>query len=75
MANSNAELPVGALAYDTETKALGVVMEAFRNYYALRPPRGGIEWDAPREATRPATVADQIAPALAERNANSRQGL
>ncbi|MEU5979618.1 hypothetical protein [Streptomyces sp. NPDC047315] len=75
MTDPNDELPVGALAYDTETKALGVVMEAYRNYYALRPPRGGIEWDAPRDLTRPATLADQIAPVLAERNANSRLGL
>ncbi|MEU9608834.1 hypothetical protein [Streptomyces sp. NPDC048057] len=75
MSDPSAELPVGALAYDTETNALGVVMEAYRNYYALRPPRGGIEWDAPRDVIRPATVVDQIAPVLAERNANSRQGL
>lgn len=67
------ELRVGELAYDTETRNLGVVMEVFRNYYALRPPRGGIEWDALRDLTRRATNSDRIAPALSERNAHSSQ--
>ncbi|MFH8618138.1 hypothetical protein ACH4E8_24155 [Streptomyces sp. NPDC017979] len=67
------ELRVGELAYDTESQTIGVVMEVFRNYYALRPPRGGIEWDALRDLTRRATNHDRLAPALSERNANSSQ--
>ncbi|MFD5555050.1 hypothetical protein ACFWIA_14590 [Streptomyces sp. NPDC127068] len=42
--------------------------------YSLRPPRGGVEWDAPYEDVRPATVTDQLRPALTEVNTRSRYG-
>ncbi|GLF94275.1 hypothetical protein [Streptomyces yaizuensis] len=75
MPATNDELRVGEIAFDTVTRALGEVMEIYETHYALRPPQGGIEWDALRENTRRATTTDRLTPALAERNANSRLGV
>ncbi|MEU9333888.1 hypothetical protein AB0D49_12120 [Streptomyces sp. NPDC048290] len=70
------QLSIGDLAFDTRTRALGVVMDTGADggdgRYALRPPRGGIEWYASHDDVRPATVADQLRPALTEVNARSR---
>ncbi|MEU0991861.1 hypothetical protein [Streptomyces sp. NPDC005953] len=72
------KLSVGELVYDTAEKALGVVMDtgedAGDGCYALRPPGGGVEWTAKREDVRPATVVDQLRPALTEVNARSSKG-
>ncbi|MFI6524987.1 hypothetical protein [Streptomyces uncialis] len=71
------QLAVGDLAYDTRKGAVGVVMDTgavVDGRYSLRPPGGGIEWNAERADVRPATVADQLRPALAEANARSRGG-
>ncbi|MFF2024886.1 hypothetical protein ACFVW2_24150 [Streptomyces sp. NPDC058171] len=69
------QLSVGELAYDTVKGVLGVVMATdTAGRYSLRPPRGGVEWDAPYEDVRPATVTDQLRPALTEVNARSRYG-
>ncbi|MFI5941234.1 hypothetical protein ACIBCB_13365 [Streptomyces uncialis] len=71
------KLAVGALAYDTRTGAVGVVMDTgavVDGRYSLRPPGGGVEWTAVRSDVRPATVADQLRPALAEANTRSRKG-
>ncbi|MCX4663378.1 hypothetical protein [Streptomyces uncialis] len=71
------QLALGALAYDTRTDAVGVVMDTgavVDGRYSLRPPRGGVEWSAERADVRPATVADQLRPALAEASARSRGG-
>ncbi|MCM2389352.1 hypothetical protein [Streptomyces albipurpureus] len=71
-------LNVGELAYDTSKGALGVVMDtgtdAGDGRYALRPPQGGVEWSALCAEVRPATVADQLRPALAEMNTRSSGG-
>lgn len=71
-------LVVGELAYDTVRGALGVVMDdggiTSGGRYSLRPPRGGVEWTAGRADVRPATVADQLRPALTEVNTRSRGG-
>ncbi|MCX4661008.1 hypothetical protein [Streptomyces uncialis] len=72
------QLAVGDLAYDTRKGVLGVVMDTCSNVgdgrYSLRPPGGGVEWTAVRSDVRPATVADQLRPALAEANTRSRKG-
>ncbi|MGW6461289.1 hypothetical protein ACWF94_36075 [Streptomyces sp. NPDC055078] len=73
------QLGVGDLVFDTSTGTLGVLMDtgtdAGDGPYSLRPPRGGIEWTTSRENVRPATVTDQLRPALTEVNArSSRQG-
>ncbi|WST70323.1 hypothetical protein OG268_24435 [Streptomyces uncialis] len=70
-------LAVGALAYDTRTGVVGMVMDTgavVDGRYSLRPPGGGVEWNAERADLRPATVVDQLRPALAEVNARSRGG-
>ncbi|MFI1865743.1 hypothetical protein [Streptomyces jumonjinensis] len=70
----NEALAVGSLAYDIRTKRVGEVMEEYGTRYMLRPVHGGCEWDVLRENVRPATTADRLSAALAERNANSSQG-
>ncbi|GGZ53227.1 hypothetical protein GCM10010387_54260 [Streptomyces inusitatus] len=66
-------LAVGDIAYDADTRALGVVMAECATHYALRPVDGGLEWEAVREDVRPPTDADRLSAAVAERNANSRK--
>ncbi|GGZ15197.1 hypothetical protein GCM10010387_04360 [Streptomyces inusitatus] len=68
------DIAVGTLAYDIRIERVGVVMEECGTRYALRPPHGGREWEAPADEVRPATVAERIRSELAERNANSRKG-
>ncbi|SCK50666.1 hypothetical protein YW7DRAFT_04580 [Streptomyces sp. AmelKG-E11A] len=72
------QVNVGDLAYDTRKGCLGVVMDlitgAGSGHCCLRPPRGGIEWNASYTDVRPATVADQLRPALTEVNTRSRGG-
>ncbi|GGZ20902.1 hypothetical protein GCM10010387_12360 [Streptomyces inusitatus] len=67
-------LGIGTLAYDIRIRRVGVVMEECGTHYALRPPHGGREWDAPADDVRPATDADRISSALAEANEISRRG-
>ncbi|SCK59715.1 hypothetical protein YW7DRAFT_05787 [Streptomyces sp. AmelKG-E11A] len=70
------QIHLGQLVFDTCRQALGVVMDtgadAVDGRCFLRPPRGGVEWSAERAEVRPATVADQLRPALSEVNARSR---
>ncbi|MGX2996526.1 hypothetical protein JNUCC64_20000 [Streptomyces sp. JNUCC 64] len=68
------QLRVGTLAYDTQRKAIGVVMDVTWGPVYLRPPNGGIEWCACREDVRPATVTDRLRPALRELNVRSTRG-
>ncbi|MFI6285792.1 hypothetical protein ACIBCM_13720 [Streptomyces sp. NPDC051018] len=68
------QLAVGALVFDIRRKSLGVVMDTEWDRLYLRPPGGGIEWDASRADLRPATVMDRIRPALAELNEHSSSG-
>ncbi|MFJ6573122.1 hypothetical protein ACIQNU_37510 [Streptomyces sp. NPDC091292] len=70
----SSELSVGAIAYDARAKRVGVVMDDYGTHYVLRPPRGGIEWDASRADVRPATAADRLRPALTEVNERSSGG-
>jgi hypothetical protein len=67
-------LCVGDPAYDVRKGVLCVVMAVDGVRYWLRRPAGGIEWDARREDVRPATTAERLSPALAERNARSEAG-
>lgn len=71
------QLGVGDLVFDTVEKALGVVMDISAGVqgvrYALRPPEGGVEWTAVQADLRPASVVDQLRPALTEANAQSRR--
>ncbi|WEH15235.1 hypothetical protein [Streptomyces sp. VNUA24] len=51
---------------------LGVVMGSENPYVQLRPPGGGIEWNAPLQALREATVSDELPVKVAEVNASRR---
>ncbi|GGZ18612.1 hypothetical protein GCM10010387_08960 [Streptomyces inusitatus] len=64
-------LTVGDIAYDSERKALGVLMAEYGTLYFLRPLTGGREWDVAKEKVHPATTTEQLSPAVAEANANS----
>ena len=70
------QLSVGDLAYDTARAVLGVVMDigTVPGRCTLRPPGGGIEWDASDVDVRPATVSDRLRPALSEVNTRSSRG-
>jgi hypothetical protein len=72
--HQKASFVVGALVFDNRRKTLGVVMDTGWGRLYLRPPGGGIEWDAARADLRPATVADRLRPSLAELNARSSGG-
>jgi hypothetical protein len=65
------QLAVGMLVFDMRRKALGVVMDTDWGRLYLRPPGGGIEWDAVCADLRPATATDRLRPALAEVNERS----
>ncbi|MEU9337868.1 hypothetical protein AB0D49_32670 [Streptomyces sp. NPDC048290] len=68
MTTPTPHLPLGSLAYDTVRGKLGQVTDVTPSRYFLRPPHGGVEWDPPHEHVRAATVAEQLSPALADRN-------
>ncbi|WP_329179137.1 MULTISPECIES: hypothetical protein [unclassified Streptomyces] len=53
---------VGDLVVDTGRRGiLARVMACDRGRYALRPARGGLEWDAGPDRVRPATASDVLA--------------
>jgi hypothetical protein len=45
---------------DTRTDRVGKVMGAEGPYVQLRPPAGGVEWDVPPEALRPARTVEEL---------------
>ncbi|MHB9759956.1 hypothetical protein ACYBSK_36785 [Streptomyces sp. BYX5S] len=56
-----AALPtVGTLVVDERTDKAGIVMGHEGPYVQLRPPRGGMEWDAPPETLREPTQAEGL---------------
>ncbi|GGV29500.1 hypothetical protein GCM10010277_12340 [Streptomyces longisporoflavus] len=57
----NPALPtVGTLVVDGRTDKAGIVMGHEGPYVQLRPPRGGVEWDAPPEVIREPTQAEGL---------------
>ena len=65
----NSEIPpAGAYAVDTRTDRVGQVMEVRGPYVHLRPPTGGREWEAPREAVRPAQVREELSARVSDLN-------
>lgn len=48
----------GDLVVDTRRGELARVMAVEPDWYALRPPRGGLEWTARRAAVRPALASE-----------------
>lgn len=51
----------GDLVVDTHRRALARVMAVDRDWYALRPPNGGLEWTAVAASVRPATAREELA--------------
>ncbi|TDC74236.1 hypothetical protein [Streptomyces hainanensis] len=66
------ELEIGAAAYDERVGRYGVVMDHEGGRVYLRPPGGGLEWEAAVEHVRPARVSEVLAEPVAEANARSR---
>ncbi|GAA2633321.1 hypothetical protein [Streptomyces axinellae] len=64
--------PAGAYAVDTRTDRIGQVMDVWGPYVQLRPPKGGCEWDVPREAIRPARVSEELGARVSDLNWQSR---
>ncbi|MCL6297605.1 hypothetical protein [Streptomyces kronopolitis] len=66
---------VGTLTLDTRSGRVGRVMDFEGPHVQLRPPQGGIEWDARLEDLQPLNPRDNLSARLAELNAQSRSGL
>lgn len=60
-----AQYELGALVVDTVKQRLGRVMGCYGPYLQLRPPGGGLEWDARPESVRVARE-DEIVQVRAE---------
>ncbi|MFI9355839.1 hypothetical protein [Streptomyces lydicus] len=66
---------VGTLTLDTKSGRVGRVMDFKWSRVQLRPPQGGIEWDARPEDLRPLDPRDELSSRVAELNAHSRSKL
>ncbi|MEV5509088.1 hypothetical protein [Streptomyces orinoci] len=63
----------GTYVVDTRTGRLGQVMAREGKFLQLRPPRGGLEWDAEPHAVRPATPAERLTANVQAANSASRR--
>ncbi|GHF18132.1 hypothetical protein GCM10017776_40000 [Streptomyces griseoluteus] len=66
---------IGALAKDTASGRIGVVMGEVGARVQIRPMGGGIEWDAMPDNVVAPTAREELSARLAIRNGNSRDGL
>jgi hypothetical protein len=64
----------GAFVVDLRRGRLGQVMGHEGPSLQLRPPRGGVEWDACPEDTRPATDTERLTAKVQAANAESKVG-
>ncbi|MFF0446956.1 hypothetical protein ACFYT4_11155 [Streptomyces sp. NPDC004609] len=64
----------GDVVRDAATRKVGRVMDRMGLRVQLRPLNGGREWDALPEDLSPAAQSDAMSAAVAEANAQSRQG-
>ncbi|MBH1933652.1 hypothetical protein I5Q34_04975 [Streptomyces sp. AV19] len=64
----------GDFVIGTRTGRLGQVMADDGPRLQLRPPRGGLEWDAERNVVRPATDAERLSAKVQIANSASRWG-
>jgi hypothetical protein len=68
-------LPLHTLAVDTARgDKIGYVMGHVGCYVQLRPPGGGVEWDAVPEKVRPATETEALRARVTELNRAGRLG-
>ncbi|MGW6267488.1 MULTISPECIES: hypothetical protein [unclassified Streptomyces] len=70
--DSEAVPDVGAVAVDTATGRVGVVMEKGPSRVYLRPPGGGKEWEAEQGSVRRADRHEELQVKVARVNAESR---
>jgi hypothetical protein len=69
----SAELPVNSLVVDmARNDKIGYVMGKVGPYLQLRPPGGGLEWDADPEKVRPATGTEALRARVTEFNRAER---
>lgn len=61
----------GDLVWDETARKVGRVMDRIGTRWHLRPPGGGLEWDA-RGPLRPATASEKLSAGVALANARSR---
>ncbi|MFC7817809.1 hypothetical protein ACFUTR_24580 [Streptomyces sp. NPDC057367] len=66
---------IGALAKDTASGRIGVVMGEVGARVQIRPMGGGIEWDAMPDNVVAPTAREELSARHAIRNGNSRGGL
>ncbi|MFE2495568.1 hypothetical protein ACFXKS_03830 [Streptomyces scopuliridis] len=59
---------VGTWVMDTERDKLGEVMGCVGTSVQLRPPCGGLEWDADPALVRPTTRTEELPARVSERN-------
>ncbi len=65
------DLGVGALAVDTSRQRLGRVMGHYGSRVHLRPPQGGLEWEASPEYVRAARPEEVVAVTASARGRTS----
>lgn len=69
------ELPLNSLAVDpARGDKIGYVMGRVGGYIQLRPPGGGVEWDADPEQVRPASETELLRARVTELNHAGRIG-
>ncbi|WTE47073.1 hypothetical protein OH768_45215 [Streptomyces sp. NBC_01622] len=65
----NAKQPINTLVVDTSRgDKIGYVMGHEGPYVQLRPPGGGVEWDAAPEEVRPASETELLRARVSELN-------
>ncbi|MCX4956881.1 hypothetical protein OG523_07720 [Streptomyces virginiae] len=64
---------VGLLLVDTRTDRVGVVTGHEGPYVQMRPPAGGVEWNASPHDLRPAEVLDELRAKVTIVNAQGRR--
>ncbi|RBM16911.1 hypothetical protein DEH69_16210 [Streptomyces sp. PT12] len=68
-------IEIGALAQDTLSGRVGVVVAREGATYRLRPMRGGAEWDAEPVDVRPVNASDLLREKVRQANRRSIGGL
>ncbi|MFI2760193.1 hypothetical protein ACH5A3_15120 [Streptomyces echinatus] len=66
---------IGALAKDTVSGRIGVVMGEVGARVQIRPVGGGIEWEALPDNVVALSAREELTARLTTRNGNSRNGL
>ncbi|CAL9481050.1 MULTISPECIES: hypothetical protein [Streptomyces] len=59
---------VGSYVVDSRSDRVGQVMGTVGGLVRLRPPGGGLEWDCPADALRPAGTCEELRARVTEIN-------